>query len=210
MGGYYKMSKNKNKINLVDIALFGSLGFLGYKFIMPKEENQEEMFLAGSSGSYDVPLEINGTGLTDQQESFISQALSGSYGQTEISTFSVNGTDSTFISTSKKNSKSLANQEGINSLGGSRTFVSFTDDSGSIVGGADFLNMQSTTAERAQANVLNPSNFVDINAQNRAKKKVSSSSSRSSSSSPSKKQNKAELDKKGDDRWASVRERYSK
>lgn len=230
------IKRKNNKYSLTNLGLIAGVGYLAYTF-RPKEDNEEEMFLAGGNGSSGVlpSVELGGvTGLTEQQESFIEQALSSSIGDTEIETFTINGQTGSTFTTSKKNRNVFTSQENIQNLGGTNTFVAFTDDTGSIVGGSDFLNMQSVTAERAIQTKKDFSTATNINKRNQEVINRSSSSSSSggsssssgtnfinsltsgsgskssSSSSKSKKETKAELSKKADDRWASVRARYSK
>lgn len=200
------MAKNKNKVDYVGLGLLGGAGYLIYSFIKPKEENEQELFLAGGGGSssQDVPLDLGGTGLTREQETFISQALSNSQGTSTFDSYTINGENRNIITTNKKNKNSFASRENIGNFENSNLFVAFTDDRGEIVGGADFINMQSTTASRAKKSISNPETIKNLNKgilerTSKSNNKISSSSSGSnfinsitsgSSSSSSKKKKK--------------------
>jgi hypothetical protein len=155
------MSKKNN--NLLIVGAVG-VAVYAYSAYANKGENEEDFLIGGGGSSNGVLDFLNEGGLTGNQIDYIQDQIEASEGETTIETFDFDGVRGNTIVTSRNN-ESLFTSD-IDRLAGSNTFVAYTNDSGDIVGGSDFLNLQSVTADRAKATKKNFNTALSIASNN--------------------------------------------
>lgn len=89
--------------------------------------------------------------LSKKQLNFITSNLDTSLGESSLNTYSFDGgATASILSTNVGNERSLTSPESFGLFGNTNTLFTYKKD-GKIVGGSDFKNMQSVTAERARS-----------------------------------------------------------